>query len=169
TAYWVGEGQAKPISKQAFGDLLLEPLKVVSITVATQELLKFSNPKADETLQDDMQAATVESMDLAFVDPQNAGVPGVRPASITYDVALPRRHDDDATRGVGQRSGITNPHTAGTGKDMMDRHGFQRSESQAPALANDADGGRMEVDDEGRQEAVITGHCHALSVCPRTS
>ncbi|MDQ0027749.1 HK97 family phage major capsid protein [Variovorax paradoxus] len=85
TAYWVGEGQAKPISKQAFGDLWLDPLKVVSICVATQELLKFSNPKADETLQDDMQAAAVESIDLAFIDPLNAGVSGVRPASITYD------------------------------------------------------------------------------------
>jgi HK97 family phage major capsid protein len=83
TAYWVGEAQPKPISKMAFDNLVLDPLKVAAICVTTQELLKFSNPKADETLQDDMKAAAVEALDLAFIDPLNTGVPGVRPASIT--------------------------------------------------------------------------------------
>jgi len=84
TAYWVGEGQPKPISSAAFNRLVLDPLKVVGVAVVSQELLRASEPKADDTLRVDLRAAAVAAMDEAFMDPSNAGQANVRPASVTY-------------------------------------------------------------------------------------
>ena len=41
-AYWVGEGQAKPISSTTFAATSLSPLKVLAMTVATLETLRDS-------------------------------------------------------------------------------------------------------------------------------
>lgn len=83
TAYWVGEGQSKPISSAAFGRLDLDPLKVVGVAVVTKELLMASNPKADEAVGADLRAAGVAAMDAAFIDPANLGQANIRPASVT--------------------------------------------------------------------------------------
>lgn len=86
TAYWVGESQAKPISKGAFQAFDLEPLKVTAIVIETNDLLRFSSVKADITLQDDLAAAAAEAIDAAFIDPYNSGVANVKPASISYGI-----------------------------------------------------------------------------------
>ena len=86
TAYWVGEGLPKPISAAEFATLTLARLKVVGVVVATQELLRASSPESDNVLQDDLRAAVAQAADVAFMDPANAGIAGVTPASITYGV-----------------------------------------------------------------------------------
>lgn len=86
TASWVGELQPKPVSAGAFDMLLLEPLKVVGVAVVTQELLRMSSPQSDNILQNDLRDAVAMAADVAFIDPENAGVPGVTPPSISNGV-----------------------------------------------------------------------------------
>lgn len=85
-ASWTGEGMPKPLSRAAFENLQLNPLKVIAMTIVSNELLRYSTPKADQTLQNDMASAVAESMDLAFLDYLNDGSAGVRPASVTSGV-----------------------------------------------------------------------------------
>ena len=87
TGYWVGEGKAKPVTGLTATRTELLPMKVANIGVATMELLRDSTPSAERLLRDDMVASLVAAMDAAFIDPANAGVSGVKPASITNGVS----------------------------------------------------------------------------------
>lgn len=84
--YWVGEGQAKPLTKFDFSRTTLEPLKVANIAVVTEEVLRNSSPSADTIVRDQLAAALRERLDTDFIDPTKAAVPGVSPASITNGV-----------------------------------------------------------------------------------
>lgn len=83
TGYWVGEGQAKPLTKFDFSRTTLDPLKVANIAVVTKEVVANSSPAADAIIRDQLVAALRERMDLDFINPGKAAVPGVSPASIT--------------------------------------------------------------------------------------
>lgn len=81
-AQWVGEGKPKPLTRWAYGRTTLEPRKVAAIAVATMELLKSSNPKADTKLREELARCVTERIDIDFIDPGKAEVTGVSPASI---------------------------------------------------------------------------------------
>lgn len=81
--YWVGEGQAKPLTKFDFSRTTLDPLKVANIAVVTKEVVANSSPSADAIIRDQLVAALRERLDLDFIDPAKAASPGVSPASIT--------------------------------------------------------------------------------------
>lgn len=84
--YWVGEGQAKPLTQWAYGTNILQPLKVANIAVITEELLKRASVAADSMIRDELVRALQERLDVDFVDPAKAAVAGVSPASITNGV-----------------------------------------------------------------------------------
>lgn len=84
--YWVGEGQAKPLTKFDFSRTTLEPLKVANIAVATMEVIRDSSPSADMIIRDGLAAALRERMDIDFINPAKAAVAGVSPASILNGV-----------------------------------------------------------------------------------
>ena len=88
--YWVGEGQAKPLTKFDFSRTTLEPLKVANIAVASKEVLDYSNPSADAIIRDSLVDALRERLDIDFIDPSKVAVAGVSPASIT-NAATPIR------------------------------------------------------------------------------
>lgn len=97
-AAWVGEGQATPLTTAAFTDTSLKLLKVMALMVSTMELLQAAGNEGEAIIRADLIAATVQALDLAFLDPTNNGVAGVKPAS-AFDgaVALPMGSDlDDA-------------------------------------------------------------------------
>ncbi|MNC16674.1 Phage capsid family protein [compost metagenome] len=98
--YWVGEGNAKPLTKFDFTRTTIEPLKVANIAVATMELIRDSNPSADGLIRDQLAAALRERLDIDFIDPAKAAVAGISPASILNGVAaIPSSGDDaDAVR-----------------------------------------------------------------------
>ncbi|HCT7937111.1 phage major capsid protein [Pseudomonas aeruginosa] len=85
--YWVGEGQAKPLTKFDFERKTLEPLKVANIAVATMEVIRDSSQSADVIIRDQLAAALRERLDIDFIDPAKAAVAGVSPASILNGVA----------------------------------------------------------------------------------
>ena len=82
--YWVGQGQAKPLTRTDFNDTYLGFTKLANIAVLTEELMRFSDPAAETLIRNMLAGAIVQRMDADFIDPTNAGVANVKPASITY-------------------------------------------------------------------------------------
>jgi len=86
TAFWSGEKNPRPISRQTFAGATLEQLSVIAMLVVTRELLASSAPNAESILSRDLASAAVLAMDQAFINPGNVGIAGVMPASITSGV-----------------------------------------------------------------------------------
>ncbi len=82
SASWIGEGKPAPITNAAFADLEVGAHKLGAIAVFTEELLRRSEPAAEMLVRDDLLAAVVQAVDVAFIDQANAGIAGVKPASI---------------------------------------------------------------------------------------
>lgn len=87
TASWTGEGKPKPVSKGTFSTVTVDFHKIAVICALTKEEVRFSNPRAEEKIRNDMARAIAAGVDLAFIDPSNAGTANVKPAAITYNVA----------------------------------------------------------------------------------
>lgn len=83
TAYWVGQGSPKPVSKGALDTVTLDFAKVAGITFQTQELLRFSQPNSEQLLINSLVKAITYLVDRDFLDPAKAVATGVSPASIT--------------------------------------------------------------------------------------
>jgi len=82
-AYWVGEGQPKPLTKFDFTATELRWNKIATIAVLTEETIRFSNPSAERLVREGIASAIIGRMDLDFVNPAKAAVANVSPASIT--------------------------------------------------------------------------------------
>lgn len=85
-AHWVGETHPKPLSAASFEGETLPLAKVCAICVITGELLRSSAPSAESVLSADLGRAGAQAMDEAFIDPANAGISDVKPASVTSGV-----------------------------------------------------------------------------------
>jgi HK97 family phage major capsid protein/HK97 family phage prohead protease len=86
TAYWVGEGQPKPMSKAGFTRTTLLPYKCAALTAATMELLRDSSPSAEAIIRDDIAKSVAGKLDTDFLDPQKGLEAAVSPASISNGV-----------------------------------------------------------------------------------
>jgi HK97 family phage major capsid protein/HK97 family phage prohead protease len=84
---WVGESKPKPVTKLAFSSETLGITKVAGIIVLTQELIRLSNPAAEDLVKKDMVAGIAAFLDQQFIDPAVAAVAGINPASITNGAA----------------------------------------------------------------------------------
>jgi HK97 family phage major capsid protein len=84
--YWVGEGNAKPLTKFDFSRTTLSPLKVANIAILTEEVVRDSSPNADAIVRDQLVKALASRLDIDFVDPDKAASAGISPASITNGV-----------------------------------------------------------------------------------
>jgi HK97 family phage major capsid protein/HK97 family phage prohead protease len=80
---WVGEQKPKPVTKLAFTSTTLGIAKAAGIIVLTEELVRLSNPSAEDLVRRDMIAGIAQFLDAQFIDPAVAAVAGVNPASIT--------------------------------------------------------------------------------------
>lgn len=85
--YWVGEGKAKPLTSFNFTRTHLAPLKVANICVLTQENIRYSDPKSDTIVRDELAKALIDRLDTDFINPAKTAVSGVSPASITNGAA----------------------------------------------------------------------------------
>jgi HK97 family phage major capsid protein/HK97 family phage prohead protease len=80
---WVGELKPKPVSAMAFAMENLGFNKVAAIVVLSQELVRFSNPSAEQVVRDSLVRDIAAYLDGQFINPAVAAVAGVNPASIT--------------------------------------------------------------------------------------
>lgn len=83
SAYWVGQGAPKPLTKFDFANITLGFAKVANIAVLTDELVRFSNPSAETLVRNALASAIIERIDIDFIDPAKAAVANISPASIT--------------------------------------------------------------------------------------
>ncbi|WP_222110157.1 phage major capsid protein [Mesorhizobium amorphae] len=86
-AQWVGEGNAKPLTRTTYGRTKLDPLKVAAIAVQTMELIRDSSPASDILIRNALAKSIVTRLDLTFLDPAIAAIAGVRPGSILNGIA----------------------------------------------------------------------------------
>lgn len=87
TAYWVGQGKAKPVTSFGFGDTTVPFTKVAAIAVITQELARFSDPNAEVLVRDMLADAVIERIDIDLLDPDKAAVANISPAGLLNGVA----------------------------------------------------------------------------------
>jgi HK97 family phage major capsid protein len=83
SAQWVGQGLAKPVQAMDFDSVTHLFHKLAVIVVLTEELMKFSNPAAEQVVRDEIVAAVAQKKDTSFIDPSLAAVGTTSPASIT--------------------------------------------------------------------------------------
>lgn len=96
TASWIGEGKPAPITNAAFGDLEVGEHKIGGIAVFTEELLRRAEPSAEALVRDDLIVTVAQAIDAAFITAGNAGVAGVKPASIAHGAATHAASGTDA-------------------------------------------------------------------------
>lgn len=82
-AGWVGQGAAKPVTSFQTGTGSLGFTKIAAIAVITQEIARFSSPSAEALVRDELARAVIERLDVDFIDPAQAAVANVNPASVT--------------------------------------------------------------------------------------
>jgi HK97 family phage prohead protease len=83
SAYWVGEGAAKPVTSFNFQRDKILPTKLASICVLSMENIRDSSPKSDMIVRNQLAAVVSAEQDTAFILPSNAGTANIKPASIT--------------------------------------------------------------------------------------
>lgn len=86
TGYWVGQGRAIPVSKGVSTSVTLAITKAAGLSAMTKELARLSTPSAELMIRDDLAKAVVETIDEAFINPNNSGVANEKPASIINGV-----------------------------------------------------------------------------------
>ncbi|WP_151838100.1 MULTISPECIES: phage major capsid protein [unclassified Acinetobacter] len=112
TVGWVGETKRKPTTNPTFSNITMTKSKVTGIVLLSDELVRFSNPKADQLVLDDLIKSTATFIDGQFFDPSKAEstdspasilngvteVPssGVTGAAIEADLALVIKQVTDA-------------------------------------------------------------------------
>ena len=84
TAAWVGEGAAKPLTNQTYGEVEIKGHKLAAITVYTQELMRRSDPAVDVLVRDDLIEASKTLIDNTFLDAAAAST--TRPAGVLNGV-----------------------------------------------------------------------------------
>ncbi|MEG2445378.1 MAG: phage major capsid protein [Acinetobacter sp.] len=72
TVGWVGEAKRKPTTNPTFGSVTMTKSKVAGIVLLSDELVRFSNPKADQLVLDDLLKSTATFIDGQFFDPTKA-------------------------------------------------------------------------------------------------
>lgn len=95
TVNWVGERAAKPVSELDFDSVTLGYDKIAGIVVLSEELVRLSQPDAEETVRRDLVEQIARFMDAQFLDPSITASAN-RPASITNGVTAISAIGNDA-------------------------------------------------------------------------
>ena len=97
TYKWVGQAKSKPVTKMQFGSVSLGMSKAAGIIVLTEELVRSSQPDAENIVREEMTAGIAAFLDQQFTDPTVAAVPDVSPASITFGAPTAASTDNAST------------------------------------------------------------------------
>lgn len=81
--HWVGEGKAKPLTKGSFDTDMISFKKLATITVATNEALRYGSDRTAEMLQRQLTQSLIRRENEDLLNPLNAGSL-TTPASILY-------------------------------------------------------------------------------------
>ena len=94
TFQWVGETGSKPVGELAFTRTTLGHNKVAGIVVLSEELVRFSNPGAEETVRRDLVEQCAKFLDETFIQVAKAsGREQSREHHLQRDLAGREWHD----------------------------------------------------------------------------
>lgn len=96
TVGWVAEGGVKNVVEEDFDTVTLTYHKMAAIIVLTEELVRFSQPNAEEIARRDLTEQIARFMDQQFLRLTVAAVANTNPASITNGVTPVAATGDDA-------------------------------------------------------------------------
>jgi hypothetical protein len=85
TSYWVGHGDPKPVSVAGLATVNLDPTKVATLCVFSQEQLRHTGDGADEDLERALASSVAAGVNAAFLS-DSAGVADEQPAGILNGV-----------------------------------------------------------------------------------
>lgn len=82
---WVHQLDEIPVGHLHWAPPALMPrLRCAAMVVVSDEWLRFGHRRYEEMIRNDLADGTAAALDTAFLDPTNAGVPDLKPASITH-------------------------------------------------------------------------------------
>lgn len=84
--YWIGQAKPIPMSKVTLLGSALATRKVACIVVVSDDALEARSVQVERVIEADFRRALSVTLDEAFIDPNNAGVAGEMPASVTNGV-----------------------------------------------------------------------------------
>lgn len=96
-AFWVGEGQPKPLTRFDFDTVLLRWAKIANIAVLTNEQVRFSTPSAELAVRSSLADAIAQKEDVTFIDPTVTAIADTRPAAITHGATSHASSGTDAS------------------------------------------------------------------------
>lgn len=82
SAQWVGEAKPAPMTGAAYSDMTVDTHKVSALVALSEDLMRTSDPKAETLIRADLIRAAAQAVDVAFADVANAGIAGIKPASV---------------------------------------------------------------------------------------
>ncbi|WP_299355391.1 phage major capsid protein [uncultured Shimia sp.] len=82
---WVGEGATIPVMQSRFSSVTLSRHKMGAIAVASDELIRVSNPAILRLIEDFIREDASTGLDTSMFDPNISEIAAIRPASITYN------------------------------------------------------------------------------------
>ncbi len=83
TAYWVGQAQAKPLTALGFAAFSLPVRKLAADVAVSIELIRTASVSILRMLERACVTAVSTELDSALLDPANAGIVDIKPASLT--------------------------------------------------------------------------------------
>lgn len=108
TGYWVGESKAIGATTVDFSTVSLTPLKVGTIAVVSNELLRDSSPSAERLVRDALVEASAQKIDSTFFSTSAASA-GVSPAGILNGVTIGASGGTTEAELIGDMMGLTRP------------------------------------------------------------
>ena len=86
-AYWLAEGEAVGVSSMSITGAEILPKKVGNISVISEQLARYSSPRALVVIERDATIGLANAITGALLDVGNAGS-AVKPQAITYNIAV---------------------------------------------------------------------------------
>jgi hypothetical protein len=86
TGYWVGESKGIPATALDFSAVTLTPLKAAALTVISNDLIRYSDPSAEQLVRDGLVNASAQRIDTTFLSATAASA-GVSPAGVLNGVS----------------------------------------------------------------------------------
>jgi HK97 family phage major capsid protein/HK97 family phage prohead protease len=80
---WVGEGAPDAVGELVIGEITMRWAKAAGILVVSDEAARFTNPKVEAVVRNDMLKGMAKFSDEQFISPQVFEVSNVSPASVT--------------------------------------------------------------------------------------
>lgn len=110
---WPGEGFPKPVTVAKLKRLgSLGTPKVTGLAVITDELARAAPERGVSVIVNGLRTADTESIDMAFLDPTNAGIEDAKPAAVTFGAPVIASTGDVAADIATALTHITNPRSA---------------------------------------------------------